>query len=340
MRLKRAIKSAAYAPLSALGAFRASRALAGGRTVILCYHRVVDGPLDAYQPGMVVSRALFRRHLEWLGRRFRFLTLEEFARGFLTDEVPAAPCAIVTFDDGWLDNYEVAFPILREMGIPATIFLPTDYIGTGLVYWQSRVERAMRAVYERRHILARAYPEEGQPARAAFVQELLIRETPLALMIDRAVLETKVLPRGEFDEVCAFLERIGDVDGDGPREIVNWDEVRAMAADGIRFGSHSASHRIMTTLSAAENQAEASGSMRVMERELGEAPTCFAYPNGDADDVVAREVRRAGYLCAVTVDTGFANRATDLFGLPRFSMHEGGAFSGAALDFLLSGLAS
>ncbi len=338
MSWKASVKKAVFTPFSALGTFRLTRRLFGGQALVLCYHRVVDEPLEHFQAGMVVSRELFRRHLEWLARRFEIMDLADFASRFLAGEKPARPVAVITFDDGWLDNYEVAFPVLKEMGVPATIFLPTGFIGTKGAFWNARAERAIRKIHAGRDRLVRAFPEEKMPEGASFLVDLLLKNPPVSVMIDRVIESVKVLPPPRIEEVTGFLEFLGEIDGKPERTILDWEEVRQMKDGGIRFGSHSVNHRIMTQLSAAECYEEAVQSLRVMTERLGEQPLCFAYPNGNFNDTVVREIRRAGYLCAAAIYPGFARRDMDLFSIPRFSIHEGGVPSGADLDFLLSGI--
>ncbi|MBZ0272454.1 polysaccharide deacetylase family protein [bacterium] len=340
MNFKSAIKKAFTTPMSAAGAFRASRRFLGGRVVVLCYHRVIDGPLDGFQPGMVVSREIFRRHMEWLARHFDVIDLVDFVRAHLTGERPDRPTAIVTFDDGWLDNYEVAFPILKSLGLPATIYLPTRFVGTGQAYWNARAEQAIARIHRRREILLRAFPDEHMPPEAAFLMELIRRDPPLATKIDQIIERTKIMPPDRIDAMTAFLEMLADTGEPPARTIVDWDEVMEMDRGGISFGSHSVNHRIMTQLSAAECFDEASQSMDEMTRRMGKTPLTFAYPNGDHNEIAMREVRRAGYLCAMGIVGGFADKTDELFSIPRYSIHEGGAPSEAALDFLLSGFVS
>ena len=338
MSWKTTWKKAVFRPFSALGAFGLTRRLLGGDVLILCYHRIVDEPLEHFQPGMVVSKDLFRRHIEWLSRRFEIMDLADFAARFLAGEKPVRPVAVITFDDGWLDNFEVAFPILKDMGVTATIFLPTGFIGTKGAYWNARAEKAVRKIHERRDLLVRAFPDEKMPEGAAFLVDLLLKNPPVSVKIDRVIESVKILPPSQILEVTEFLEFLARIDGKPERTILDWDEVRQMKEAGIRFGSHSVNHRIMTQLSASECFAEASQSLRVMTERLGEQPLCFAYPNGNYNETVVREVRRAGYLCAVAIYHGFASRGADLFSIPRFCIHEGGAPSEAVLDFLLSGI--
>ncbi|MEO7658758.1 MAG: polysaccharide deacetylase family protein, partial [Pyrinomonadaceae bacterium] len=126
--LKRSIKSAASIAKTGIGYPRT----APGTVNIIAYHRVVADIAKAERDaiyGIVVSTDTFRHHCEMLRDAFDVVSLET-AMHFMDDRrTVARPMAVLTFDDGYLDFYEQAFPVLNELGLPATVFLPTDYIG-------------------------------------------------------------------------------------------------------------------------------------------------------------------------------------------------------------------
>src|SRR5215510_160511 len=105
---------------------RQREALDGSRAAILMYHRVLpttQADEGRVEPGMYVTPSTFRDHLSWLSDRYRVLPLSEIVSRLKDGRpLPERACAL-TFDDGWLDNFEHAFPCLRERGIPATVFL-------------------------------------------------------------------------------------------------------------------------------------------------------------------------------------------------------------------------
>ena len=101
----------------------------GNEPLVLCYHRVVERvdehPSSA--PAMLVSRATLERQLAGVDRRYRFVGLDELARAVEDGSAASAkrPLAAVTFDDGYADVFHVGFPLLRRMGIPPAVFVPT-----------------------------------------------------------------------------------------------------------------------------------------------------------------------------------------------------------------------
>lgn len=130
--MRTCLKAAVARVYAAAGGLRRRHA---GRLVVLTFHRVrPDGEPAAGRPmrNLEVARADFRRILEWLRARYEPLALGDWLG---RDTPPARPAFAVTFDDGWADNYEQAFPVLRELGIPATLFIATGAVEERTPFW-------------------------------------------------------------------------------------------------------------------------------------------------------------------------------------------------------------
>ena len=126
-----------------------------------------------------------------------------------------------------------------------------------------------------------------------------------------------------------------------PREraVVGWDEVAEMAQHGISFGSHSATHAILTTATARELKNEIDDSFRVLRERSGNCVPVFCYPNGTYSDEVVGRVKAAGYIGAVTTDFGWETRMPrDLFRLRRVGIHNDIARTTPLFAFHMSGL--
>ena len=112
------------------------------QSIVLTYHRVIDKqrtPLTNSHPGIIVSDDVFEMHMRTLRHRFNPISLQELQTHLETRTVLPERSCLVTFDDGWLDNYEIAFPILQKYGIPAVIFLPVSYISGDSMFWQEEI---------------------------------------------------------------------------------------------------------------------------------------------------------------------------------------------------------
>ncbi len=263
------------------------------RYLVLCYHRVND---DAHPffPGIRVD--LFRRQMETLRRNFTVLPLAELAERARRDDLPRNGVA-VTFDDGYRDNYTNAFPVLRDLGLPATIFLTTDALDRNALLWHDRVFDAFH----------RARKPEARP--------------PLGAVLARL---RRSSPEERDREIDRLLEELGIGPG-VPQgwEKLTWDQAREMAPQGISFGAHTIDHPILTFVSEEEAKRQIRESKKRIEAELGSPITMFAYPNGGASDFdrsTERIVEEEGFSLAVTTLAGGNDAETNSYSLRRTGM--------------------
>jgi len=341
MSVKHALRRAAAKTVGGLGLARPLAHLAGGRAAILAYHRVLDPAehdLDAVEPGMHVTRDAFAEHVDLLQRRYRVAPLADLVRKLYTGEKIEWGVVAITFDDAWLDTYEVAYPILRAAGLPATVFVPTSLVDSGAYFWFSRAARSVRAIWDNREILAAAFPDEIMPPEAEFVMRALIDNPPRQQYFTRIMQGCKDLPEASRARVVDFLEALGQPPAARRPDLADWEQLRRMSRDVFEIGSHTAGHRILTQLDEEQVKRELDESRRRIADEIGEAPVSFCYPNGDYNEKIARLVARAGYACATTTRHGFANPPADLYALPRLGMHQDVAPDAHGLELLLSGI--
>jgi peptidoglycan/xylan/chitin deacetylase (PgdA/CDA1 family) len=278
-----------------------------GSLQILTYHRVND-ERDPFFPG--VPTAVFAAQMEYLARNFTVCNLDDAVDALGRRDVPPNAVA-VTFDDGYRDNYVHAFPILRAFGVPATVFLATDVIGSGRMLWHDRVFTAFRQT--RKTVL-----HDGA-GRTSYV---------LTTTADRLAAQLKVLEllrRLEEGERTVWIDRlIEQLDvrepEDGTGLMLAWDEVEAMSRQGVTFGSHTATHPILSRLSVPRQVEEVVRSKEAIERHTGRPVRSFAYPNGRAQDFgpeTKDALRAAGYAYAVTTIFGLNGPGDDVFELRR-----------------------
>jgi peptidoglycan/xylan/chitin deacetylase (PgdA/CDA1 family) len=290
------------------------------------YHRVLpeERARETTEPGMYVTPRTFEMHLRALGRHFAIRPLAELAASRVPGAVAGRPTAVcyITFDDGWRDFLEYAFPVLQKLNAPATVFLPTAFIGTRATFWSERLARMLRGRRLPPSSLAEAlgrYPDLGRrvagidPAAEDFASGLIAG--------------MKNLPPGEIEALVALLSRLcgGDA-GDSPaREFLDWDEVRRLKRSGlVEFGSHTETHRILTRLSDGDIDREIHRSKEALAREAASDPgfVAFCFPNGDFDRRILELVRAGGYDLAVSTQAGWNRRDEAAAYIRRIGMHE------------------
>lgn len=311
-RLRRIAKAAAAGVMhytgvrTALATVRRHRA-GGRRILIVSYHRVVDdftGELQRSIPGLLISRETFERHLEEAHRAgYEFATLEDAIAVMEGRRKAARDLCVVTFDDGYRDVYRWAFPILKRLGIPATIYLPALYVGTDRRFDHDRLFHLIRMLQERgQEPLYETLP----PWSAGLIAPVLQGLQPLSGALDEFIgYHRGNMLRATIDGLERQLSGMGPtVPAQG--DVMDWDEVRTMADQGISFGGHTLHHTVLTLEPQADVRREIRESKAIIEKELGRPVLDFAYCNGWYSDVVVRELKEAGFRSAVTTED-FAN---------------------------------
>lgn len=296
------------------------------RAVVLMYHRVIPENRRPYchsSPGIIVQESTFRMHLALLRDHFRILSLDEFLQHMDCGMAFPRKSCLITFDDGWVDNYQTAYPILREHGVPAAIFLPFDYIGTERLFWQE--ELSMR--------LSLLLPSRNESDRQ-FLEGLMNGENvPTSEQLLRYIQELKNSGYGTIMTVLERVRNYQDVDSmpDHDDRYIDWRQASEMGRHGVSFGSHCMSHRILTKLSAKEKRTEIIQSKLHLERALKCRIDSVAYPNGDFDEEVITLSSEAGYKLGFSTKRGFVSSRTHALSVPRINIHEHATQSKAML---------
>ncbi len=280
---------------------------------IFIYHRVNDERDPFF---FAFSTAMFRSQMEHLAKRFRFVTLDQIASG----DLPANGdryCAGVTFDDGYRDNFLFAFPILKELGIPATIFLATGYIGTGDIPWYDKVRLAFKLTACKRVSFAGLGGPEGSLETQDQKLQVLARSLNWLRGLDEQTRSRTLEQVYRELRVPASLTL--------PNTMLAWDDVRRMSKEGVTFGAHTITHPVLASLPRRELEREILGSKKTVEDRLQLPVRHFAYPFGknfDYGPVAKQVVQDAGFATAVTTVYGVNGPAEDRFELKRFCLRE------------------
>ena len=316
----RQIKSAARRAIS-LAYYAVNRRPAGlkGKVALFMYHRVLakkDIERNYVQPGMYVRNDVFEQQMSYLKKNFRILRfsdlLDMWKNGVWDD---SQRYCIITFDDGWLDNYRHAYPILLKYNIPATIFLPTSLIGTDQWFWPDKLGC----------ILRNALTMGSKSVTVLHDKWPWMRDYKKGSIDDKinSIIEhLKQLPDDEIaDLVNDASVRVG-LELPDERMFLNWQEIGEMSRHDISFGSHSSSHAILTKLSAEKVLIEMHSSLETLrEKNLNHLPV-FCYPNGNYTIEIAEQAKSVGYSAAVTTTFGVENNSPQkLFELKRIGIH-------------------
>lgn len=266
---------------------------------ILAYHRI--GTLNENYPldGGVVSTTPenFEAELKFIVEHFNVINFRSLKEHFDQKKELPPRSLIITFDDGYRDNYSIAFPLLQKYKLTATIFLSIQHIETGALYWWD-----IASYYLKKQ---KKTPQEIR----TFLKEL------------KTITNTQRIYR---------IKKLGDENlKDIDRQSLTWDEVKIMHNAGIEFGSHTMTHPILAQVQGdTELDFELKESKKVLEQKLGEKVVSFSYPTGGANAFNARtkqKVKEAGYSFAVSYMHGInsvQDIMSDPFELKRLDMDE------------------
>lgn len=285
---------------------------AGPRFVILCYHRVgVEGvPLYSRLEPLV-----FEAQMRHLRRHYRVLSLAD-----LLSEIERPTCSVptvaVTFDDGYRDVFDHAFPVLQKYEVPATIFAVTEAIETGSAPWYDRIFLALAICPEPTLTIELDVPKEF--SLQSFEARLATTDC-----IVRWLREQTDCRRREF---CADLNRRLPVPEQRLQgRMLTWEQLRIMQAHGVVCGSHTITHPVLSRVDRESLLRELRDSRLLLEQRLGRPVTHFAFPFGKPGDyigVTVADLASCGYCSAATTIPGTNRPGEDPFALRRVSVGE------------------
>ncbi len=325
-----AVRKIAAGLLCAVGVPALTRRRHRDRLAIVMFHGVVD---ESPSPPCrhVTEVALYRRQMRYLREHFNVLPLKEALSRLAAGTLPPRAVAI-TFDDGTRNLATHALPVLRDLRLPAAVFLATGPIGADTPLWPDRLwlafARTPAADVDLSTLGLGVRPLDGAAARGRAYEAAVASLKDLADERRIAVM----------DKILGALGHRDDGDA-GPFRMLTWGEAREMARDGlIALYPHTVTHPILARCGDDKVAREITASCSAIHRETGQAPTIFAYPNGRLQDFDgrARAVLRAqGVRWALSAAPGFADRRSDPLALPRLA--GGSAPSFAYFRLMVSG---
>lgn len=296
--------------------------------LILLYHRIIEkNSINSYvQDGMYVKPETFDKHVQYLKRNFDIISLESLFQknDFLINRKSNLPFCILTFDDGWKDFYENAYPILIKHEAFATVFLPTDLIGTKRRLW---TDQLADLIMDRNNDMIKNIILSD--SNEDFLKSLCNLKGSHENRVEKSIALLKTLPVEKIENTINILSKLWKVDlKEKDRCFLTWEEVRKMYASGlIQFGSHSKRHNILTTVAdrVVWEELVESRTRLLAEEVATQSFLPFSYPNGNFTYEIARMVEEAGYSIALTTIKGWnriSNNRSDNYQLKRIGIHE------------------
>jgi peptidoglycan/xylan/chitin deacetylase (PgdA/CDA1 family) len=297
----------------------------GQEASIVTFHGLCDGMGDekVLDWSLHLPVEIFRRVCAFLASNYHVISMRDLVSAIKKGDGLEPNSVLLTFDDGYASNYHLAFPILKEFNLPATVFVTTGFLDGTEKLWFQRLDLAFGTTT---HPYLDWEFEEGKqrlplttrPQR----QEALVKLLP----------ELKRMPDEDFLSEIDRVERLLGVtplpphDLPAPMRALTWDQAREMKASGlVEIGAHTHTHPILARCSPNAIEAEITTCRDRITAELGEAPFVFAYPNGGPGDYTKECVtglKEAGFTAACSMINSRVTLESDLLELPRYGTPE------------------
>ena len=284
-----------------VGLFDVNRKLSPNFLTVLNYHRI-DDPyregFDTFRPNISATPSDFALQMDYMSQHYNIISGADLV-SFITGKRKLPPrAALITFDDGYYDNYTNAFPILKARKLPAIIFLTSNFIGTGRpFYWD-----LIAYCFHHTNLEKVELPYLGLQS---WVDELTRNE-----VMQNWIQVLKQLSESDKQKVVNLLPKIMAVHipGDAFKNLMmSWSNAKELSENGIEIGGHTASHPILTRITQDEVSSELLKCKQSIEEAINKPVLSFAYPNGKSTDFNAelmRGVYQAGFEVAFTLLPG------------------------------------
>ncbi len=234
----------------------------------------------------------FEQQMDFLSRNYYVASMHELIEACQGHSTLPPKSVVITFDDGYRNFKECAWPILKRYSFSATIFVPTAFPGNNnMIFWWDKLEDAFYQTQKR------------DPIQVSMDQLSMDTWTKRKHALKRVKRYVKTLPHQQaltfVDQICEKLECVQSQ----PR-VLSWDELRCLAQEGVTIGAHTQTHPLLNRISLQEAYEEVMGSLKDLQRELSITIPIFAYPDGQYDDEVIRVVSQSGFYLAFTTHRG------------------------------------
>lgn len=309
--------------------------------LILMYHRVLPkytAESEHVQPGMYVTPDSFQLHLNTLKQYFTLVSLSDWlSKNNAGKPLPEKSCAI-TFDDGWIDNYKHAFPILQSEQTPATLFIVSDMIGTNASFWPERLTNILQC------ISSRWLEHNSNNTSVIWIGNLLknydISQIPLTTTdIDCIINNAKLCSDPEIITNISNIEQLLNLNASHyAPTLLDWSQIKTMTSTGlVEIGSHTRHHiRMMDALDEQTISNEICKSKDMIISKGFKSINLFCYPNGYVTNSSDQLVRH-NYSGACTTQKGWNTPDTDPHLLRRIGVHNDVAYDKISFLARISG---
>jgi len=290
--------------------------------VILAYHRICALTELFYDRNVSATPQEFRWQMEYVNENYNVISMSRLVDYYEKKADIPVNSIVITFDDGFKDTIENAFPILKEMKLPAAVFPAVDFVSDSYIPWEDEIAYLVNNAN-----LDDLVVEMGELAKTVRQNDKITRDY-LTFQICKNL---RRAPKQERSEMLKRLYRCSRFTESHVREklltakkvMMNIEDLRIWGSSGMEVGSHTCSHPSLSMLNNREAENELLSSKMKLEEMTGRKIEAFAYPYGMAGYYgknAIRSVRAAGYKCAVNLIDGINTSNSDKFDLYRMGV--------------------
>jgi len=262
---------------------------------ILAYHRVsqLRDTLAVDSRTVSATPEGFARQMKCLARFYRVVSMPELLEAVEKGRSLPKRAVLITFDDAYADFVDIAWPILKQFRLPATMFVPTAYPDQPeRAFWWDRLYQAFAAT------------SRTQINVSPLGQLPLLPPNQRRRSLRAIQNHVTTLPHCEAMQlVDSLCDELGLSCAQGS-SVLTWKQLRELAREGLTLGSHTRTHPIMTHITPEQMREEVRGSQEALQREIGACLPIFCYPNGNHNDAVLTVLRDQGIRIALTTLSG------------------------------------
>ena len=273
------------------------RFFSSNKLLVYNFHRIYQNTIDSEFDDGVYGMSLlqFTENMKWLKKNTDILSVDDLFDNINKQKKFSNPSTLVTFDDGYVDNYTLAYPVLKKLGIPAIFFIPTNIITTRQMGWWDLIAYLIKKTKKTSII----YNDK--------IYSLDNLDNAIRLFQKKMKIETY----DETNDLVLTLSKSCDVPLPDievqSKELMTWDQICEVSVNGIDIGSHTDSHRVLSTISIDEQKEEMISSRLIIEGKINKTVRTIAYPVGNSAHFTIETMKIAsecGYNGAFSFNTG------------------------------------
>jgi len=283
---------------------------------ILFYHRFYSGQFEKCElPHLNIQE--FKKQMRHIKKWYSIITMDDLIDRLAIGKEFSTPSIVLTIDDGYLNNYREAYPILKEFNLPAMIYLSTGFIGTENSTWVDDLMDMIRISKKKTISLPELFNGEALDI-STHGKKMEVFEKVFNKML-YVKHEKKIALMEKLQKILCIVENLRD---GADKRMLNWNEVIEMNQNNIHFGAHTISHPTLSKMELLEAKREIHESKVEIENKLGCKVNHFAIPNGkegDFSEELKRYCKEIGFRTVVTTEPGVVSVQSDPYFLKRIN---------------------